>query len=208
MARPTLAITLAVNSACTNMTLTDSTADYGAGSITLNSVTGLVVVVTMADGTYFTYTFTIVNQVITVCTLSISGGTATTITTELVSTVWPLSVFGLFTDYGVTLPDFDDMVYTVDYTITGQTDPVDDTTAFSYTTSSTIAKTCDLCCCLSKAYQEVDPNCIDEDELFEKIMADTYAKVAVFSANVGNATRAQLALTKGIALCDCNCGCS
>lgn len=201
MARPTLAITLEVDSTCEELLLNDTTANYGAPTVTLNSVTGLVVVLNYSDGSYLTFTFTIVNQVITACTLGVSGATATAITSELESTVWPLVDFNFFFDYGVDVPEFTDMVYTADYTITGGSGD----TAFSYTTSATIVRTCDVCCCITESFQAVDPNCIDEDCLFKKIMADTYLKIAGFSANVGNTDRAQLALTKAIDMCNCEC---
>ena len=215
-----LAITLAVNSTCTTMTLTDSTGTYDVttnplgyglpGGIASADVTSLVIVVNLPGGTYFTYTFTIVANVITAATLSINGGTATNILASLLSTVFPLTSFDLWNGYGVTLPTFDDGVIEVDYTIGGTNNAYGSSQTFNYTTSSTILVPCETCCCVEKMALAIDPDCsCSEDSMWNYLRASTYLEVAKYNTHIGKTAVAQTALDKAGEICNCkNCGCS
>jgi len=201
MASPTLAITLTTSSTCDDITITDSTSDYGGGTVTTASITGCVVVVTLSGGSYLTFTFTVASNVITAATLGLSGATATSILSELASTVFPFvaSPFSIWRSYGVTTPDFSDGVIDVTYTISGS--------GYSYTTSSTKLVRCvTLCCALQTMGQAIDPSDCCEDCLWEYLKAEAYSDLAVMSTNIGNTTRAALLLTKSQALTECNCG--
>jgi len=206
MARPTLTILITKNEACTTMTLADTTADYGGGTVTTASVEQVVIVVrNKSNDSYFTYTFTVVSNLITAATLSLNGGTATTITSELSSTAWPFIVdvneFDLWGDYGVTLPDFDDAVIQPEYTITRTT-----AEAYSYTTSKTVLIDCNTCCCITKLGASLDPGC-DCSTGKRKTYDDAYTwlHVAKDAAAVGNVSRAVEALRKASELCSCAC---
>lgn len=205
MARPDLSISTEINEACTTMSLWDTTDDYGGGTVTINSVTQVVIVVNnKSTGTYFTYTFTVSSGTITAATLSIDGGTATTITSELSSTAWPFIVdvneFDLWGDYGVTLPEFADGVIQPEYTISGD--------GYSYTTSVTEMVTCDICCCVSKMFANLDPSCECSDAATANaIKADTELMIALAAADMGDVTKAVAALAKAQEICDCSCGC-
>jgi len=209
MARPTLTINTGINEACTTMTLWDTTADYGIGTVTVNSVTSVSIVVrNKSDNSYFTYTFTVSSGTITAATLSLNGGTATTITSELDSTVWPFIVdvneFDLWGDYGVTLPDFADAVIQPEYTINGTVIDV----PYSYTTSKTSLVDCNTCCCITKLGASIDPSC-DCSTGKRKTYDDAYTwlHVAKDAAAVGNVSRAVEALQKASELCECSsCG--
>jgi len=220
LTRVGLAITLAVNSTCTTMTVTDSTGTYDVTTNPLGYglpsgaasayVTSLVIVVNLPGGTYFTYTFTIALNVISAATLSISGGTATNIFANLLSTVFPLTSFDLWNGYGVTLPTFGDGVVEVDYTIGGTVPDGDAAQFFNYTTSGTMLVPCSACCCIQKMALAIDPDCsCSEESMWNYLRASTYLEVAKFNTNIGKTAVAQIALTKAQEICDCSdCGCN
>lgn len=201
MASPTLAITLTVNSTCSDMTVTDATSDYGAPTVTTASITGCVVVVNLSGGTYLTFTFTVASNVITAATLGISGATATSILSSLASTVFPFvaTPFSIWRDYNVTVPDFADGVIEVDYTISGS--------GYSYTTSAASTIPCvSTFCCVQAMGQKISPDCSCEDCLWNYLKADAYLQLATMNTHIGNTDRAALFLTKAADLCECNCG--
>nr|WP_298656557.1 hypothetical protein [uncultured Flavobacterium sp.] len=209
MARPTLTIEVTQNEACDTMTLADTTADYGGGTVTTASVQEVVVVVNnKSTGTYFTYTFTVSSNVITAATASIDGGTAVSILSELSTTAWPfitdvneLDLWATYTDF--TQPEFADAVIQIEYTITRTT-----ATAYSYTTSKCEMVTCEICCCISKMFAELDPTCACGSKATQNaINADTMLQVAFAAADMGDVTKAVEALTKAQFYCDCGCGC-
>ena len=201
MPSPTLAITLTTSATCDTITLVDATADYGGGTVTTASITGCVITVNLSGGSYLTYTFTVAANTITAATLGISGATATSILSELASTVFPFvaTPFDLWADYGVTVPTFADGVVEVDYTISGS--------GYAYTTSSTVTVPCvSLCCCITTMAQSIDPTCDCEDCIWNYLKADTYLNLAIINTEIGNTDRAQLFLDKAASLCDCtNC---
>lgn len=208
MARPTLAIDTEINEACTTMVMWDKTADYGGGTVTTAGIEGSTIVVrNKTTGTYFTYTFTIGTNVISAATLSLDGGTATDILAELSSTVFPFIVdvneFDMWADYGVTLPDFDDAVYQIEYTISRTT-----ATAYSYTTSKMNVRDCDLCECIADKFVNIDPNCQCSDVSIQEVQRiQALAQSAMFAAEKGMTTKAVNALAKAIELCNCDCNC-
>ncbi|CAK0771678.1 hypothetical protein CCP3SC1AL1_570016 [Gammaproteobacteria bacterium] len=201
MPSPTLAITLTTSATCDTITLVDATADYGGGTVTTASITGCVITVNLIGGSYLTYTFTVLNNTITAATLGISGATATSILSELASTVFPFvaTPFDLWADYGVTVPTFADGVVEVDYTISG--------IGYAYTTSAAKTVLCvTLCCALQNMGQKITPDDCCENCLWEYLKAEAYSDLAVMSTNIGNTDRAALFIEKAQALCDCNCG--
>lgn len=205
MARPTLTIDTEINEACTTMTMWDTTADYGGGTVTTAGIESSTIVVrNKTTGTYFTYTFTIGTNVISAATLSLDGGTGTDILAELSSTAFPfilnVNEFDLWADYGVTLPDFDDAVYQIEYTITRTT-----ATAYSYTTSKMNVRDCDLCECIAGKLIDIDPSCDCSDKnipFVQRIQALNQS--AIFAAEKGMTTKAVNALNKAIELCNCS----
>ena len=204
MAAPNLAITLTVNSTCSDMTITDSTSDYGGGTITTASVTGVVIVVTLSGGTYLTYTFTVASNVITAATLGVSGATPASILSELEVALWPFwngvggeLPFKIWRDYGITVPEFEDGVIDVTYTITGS--------GYSYTTSAATTVPCvSTYCCVAKMGQAIDPSCQCEDCMWKFIKDYAHLTLANMSTNIGNTDRAAKHLTKASELCDCS----
>ncbi len=215
MSRPNLSIDTEINEACDTMTVWDTTDDYGGGTVTTASVTSVIVIArNKTTGTYITYTFTVGTNVITAATISLDGGTPTDILSELSSTAWPFIVdvneFDLFADYGVTLPDFDDAVYQIEYTIAGEvSDDRGGFVPYSYTTSKATLKSCDTCCCISKMFASIDPDCDCGDKSIKLATEmDAWLKVAIAAANLGQTEKAVEALTKAKEMCDCHSNCN
>jgi len=211
MARPTLAIALTINEACTTIELADTTADYGGGTVTTASVEAVTVVVrNKSTDTYFTYAFTVGTNVISAATASLDGGTAVDILSQLSTTAWPfitdvneLDLWETYTNF--TQPDFEDGVYQVEYTITRTT-----ATAYSYTTSKMTVRDCTLCECEAGKLIEISPKCECGSVAIQQIMRiQALHQSAIFAAEKGMTTKAVNALAEAIELCDCaDCGCS
>ena len=130
---PNFTIILSVDSGCSELNLVDSTGEYSALTNPLGyglpsgpsttDVTGCEIVVTLNTlGTTLTYDFTIASGVVAAATLAIGSGTPTSILSSLTSTAWPFIVdvnpFNLVGDYGVTIPEFTDEIFKVEYNIT------------------------------------------------------------------------------------------
>jgi hypothetical protein len=192
--------------------ITTNPLGYGLpGGATINNVTSIVVVLRYSTlGTYLTYTFTVLSGVIQTATLAIEGGTPVNIFSILPSTAWPFASsnrFELTGDYGVDLPELQDGVFQIEYTISGSAgSPAE---AFSYTTSEQFVLDCETACCIDKMYADLDPNCGCSDEKQKKAdEAYTWLQVARASAELGNTEKAVAALIKAKSICDCNCkGC-
>lgn len=208
MARPNLSIGLEKNDDCTSLLVTDTTDDYGSGTVTVDEVTSVRLVLRYeSEDTYITYNFTVLNGTITSATLTIETGTPVSILSELPSTVWPLVDFDVVADYGVTLPTLADGVFQVEYTING----VHSAAGFSYTTSEQTVLACESCCCVSEKWANIDPSACSADcfkeKMYQAMMAETYLKVAFNNAASGSTDVAVEALRKAKEICDCSCNC-
>ena len=216
-----LSIEIAKNDKCDALYLEDTTGEYnittnplGYGlpsGIASNDVTEVIVVLRYSTlGTYITYNFTVALGVIQTATLAIEDGTPVDIYSELPSQVWPFDSddqFELTGDYGVTLPELEDGVFQVEYTISGSSG--NPTEEFSYTASEQFVLDCETACCIDKMYADLDPNCGCSDEKQKKAdEAYTWLQVARASAELGDTNKAVTALIKAKSICDCNCkGC-
>ncbi len=210
MARPTLTISVTQNEACSTLTLADTTADYGGGTVTTASVQQVVVVVNnKSTGTTFTYTFTVSSGTITAATATLDSGTPVNILSQLSSTAWPfivdvneLDLWKTYTNF--TQPTFADAVLQIEYTITRTT-----ATAYSYTTSVAKMVTCDICCCISKMYAALAVDCSCDDKARQNADdADTSLQIALAASDMGDVTKAVAGLLKAQNLCSCSgCNC-
>lgn len=215
LTRVGLSCTLTTDTTCTTLTFNDTTGTYNAstnplgyglpGGIESSDVTSVNLTVRFETaGIYLTYLFTVASDVITAATLSLNGATAVDITSELLSTVFPIVSFDVLGDYGVNLPTLEDGVYSAEYTIEGIVVDV----PFNYTTSEQIVTDCNVCCCNNKQFLNVDPNCEDfEDKLEDAMIVLGWIQVAKSNAEYGNIEAAVSALNKAAELCDCGCGC-
>lgn len=217
-----LSVDLNVNDTCDSLTIEDTTGLYNAvtnplgynqtGGVTINSVVNVAVILNYeTQGLYITYIFTVSSGTITAATLGIQGGTPVSIFTELTSTVFPFTTipFDLGADYGVTIPEITDGVYSVNYIIAGAAnDSQAVSTEYSLTTSMQIVDRCDVCICNAKQFLNIDPNCACSDGSLNLAMRTFgYIQASIQAAEYGNVTASVDALNKAIELCDCSCDC-
>jgi soluble cytochrome b562 len=215
LTRVGLSCTLTTDDVCEKLIFNDTTGAYNAftntlgyglpGGIASTDVTSVNLTIRFESaGFYITYLFTVASNVITAATLSLNGATAVDITSELLSTAFPILIFNPLWDYGVTLPTLEDGVYSAEYTIAGNSSDV----AFNYTTSQQVVTDCTVCCCNKKQFLNIDPNCADfEHKMDEAMSVLGWIQVAKSNAEYGNVDAAVEALNKASELCDCGCGC-
>lgn len=215
-----LSIDVYVNSGCSELYLTDTTGDYNAttnpggwgvpGGPDTSDVTSSEIVVTFNSlGTYITYDFTIASNVVTAATLAIGSGTPTSILSSLSSTTWPFvadsNPFNLVGDYGVTLPEFADEIFKVEYTVDGE---IAGPESFTFDTVAYEPVVCNSRCCVDKKFQSLDPNCAcSNDKVKEAILGETLIKQVEISSENGDLTSALQALEQLRILCGTEGGC-
>jgi hypothetical protein len=206
-----------VENGCTELNFSDTTgflesacADdqndlgYGlVGGIALNDVTSAILNVYYPDMTTpIKFTFTIVNGTITACTLTNLNLVAYDIYSKLVSLDFPLLNFNIALDYGVKIPKVVDGLYTWDYTISGSSSG----TPFNYTTSGSFISTCEVNCCTSKAYLELEADCGCSDlKMLEIIKQEVFLNAANYAMNVGMDDKASSFITRATEICDNKC---
>lgn len=147
------------------------------------------------------FTFTIVSNEITDATITDLNNVTTNIFSLLTSTVFPFVDFDISADYGVTVPEVTDGLYTWDYTISG-TSPEE----FTYTTSGGFTSDCTVDCCIEKSYLEMDSNCgCFEDKVKGIIRSEVFLWASRYAINVGQDSKADNFLTKAKESCETNC---
>lgn len=218
-----LTISLAKNSACTSILLTDvsgvvgvdgNTTGYGiSGGPAVNDVTSLAIVVTYNSlPTTITYTFTISSGDITACTLTIASGTPADIFDELdpSNLVFPFTAdnpFSLFADYGVSIPNFTDDIYSVSYTIEGEVSAE----AFEFEAQDLIAVLCASQLCINKKFAALDWTCECASKKSQQAMLgqsqinQVNASTAIGDVSVGLAALERLNLICGTTSGGCGC---
>lgn len=216
--QPNVTIALTVNTGCTGISLEDTTGLYNAVTNTggyglpsgpaINDVTGVVIVVTYnLQSNSITYDFTLVSGVITAATLAIASGTPASILSLLPSTVWPFTdPFDLSGDYGITIPTFEDDIFSVSYTISGTVSA----TPFEFEAIRNLSVDCITRCCIDKKWVALDPSCdCNSDKLTTALYGEGLLKRATYAAQYADLAGAVDALTRAKALCttqECGCG--
>ena len=227
VSEPNLTIVLSKNDACTEFNLTDTTGQYdGVTNFTGYGLPGgpacpsdgsstdiqtLEVILTYnSAGTSITYSFELTDSIeITAATLAIEAGTPVDILDQLPSTVWPFVLpFNLVGDYGVIIPTFQDDIYSVSYTISGEVSAE----AFEFTTIENKEIVCATECCKNKKFVEIDWNCdCATDKSKEANLLQTYLYQIPAAISLGDLSSAVTALNQAKWLCDSSiggCGCS
>lgn len=215
---PDLDITLTIQDDCAGLTLTDATGDYDVstnpfgyglpGGPTVNNVTLVEIALSYgALDTTLEYSFTVLNGTITAATISLGGATPVSILSALESTDWPFSDgFDLTADYGLTIPDFEDDIYSVTYTISGTAAGPE---VFDFSSVVKKSVSCQTECCIQKKFIALDPKCgCEPDAVLTALWGQALLNQATFSAQYGYTDKAIEALNKAKDLCDsdCNCG--
>lgn len=205
MAAPTILPDVTVNDTCNGLIFNDNTV-YSAGTILSSTVTTVTLKLAYSSlGTYIQYVFTVVNNVITECTLSLAGDTPVVITSELASTVFPLVDFDLTADYGVTIPTSEDGVYYTTYRVQGTSGGQ----PYNYSGTQQVLIECAACCCISKMFQELNPeNCCDDKKWMTAMRAASYLSASRYATQGGFVDNAVAALNMAQSICDNGCGCN
>lgn len=213
---PDITVDLDVNDECDGLTFQDTTGAYNAstnvggyglpGGIATSDIDSAILKLEYSTlGTYIQFNFTVVTNVVTAATLSVGGADSTSILSSLASTTFPFTSaneFDFSRDYDVTIPDFEDGIYYLTYTIAGNTPE-----AFTYTVTQQVAMTCSTACCIAKMFQELDANCgCSSAKLMTALRAQSYLLAAKYSTEVGYIDNAVAALNKASDICENNCG--
>jgi hypothetical protein len=138
----------------------------------------------------------------------LDGGVPINIYSLMDSYDWPFTStnpLNLTTDlWTSTIPLFEDMVYTVDYSVT-YTPGVSPVVV---TTQNLLLVDCQTCCCVSKKTLSIDMN--DTDTMVALLIPTAYLQAAQFAADNGLVDTANTFIAKAKKLCDqskCGCGC-
>lgn len=180
------------------------------GGATTSSVTSFSIVFSYTGlPVNVTYNFTVASNVITAATATLGSGTPVNILSELVSTTFPFTSanpFQLNGDYGLNLPELEDMVLSVEYEVQGTYA----LQSFDYTTSYQVLYNFNTYCCISKRYVNLQLSNINPNELSPVMIADGYMQTAIAANADGLTDQANDYIQRAKALCDaldCNCGC-
>lgn len=206
-----------VENGCTELNFSDTTGflvsvcvdDYNingyglTGGIALNDVTSAALNVYYPQMTTpILFNFTVVNGVITACTLIDLNLVVHNIYSKLVSLVFPLVNLNIALDYAVKIPTVVDGLYKWDYTISG----LSGGTSFSYTTSDGFISTCTVECCTSKNYLDLDMGCSCSDKaILDIIKQEIFLNGSNYAMNVGMDDKANSFITKAKEICDNKC---
>lgn len=225
LSTPDIKISLTVNDTCNGLNFEDTTGNYDAvtnplgwglpdGPATTDVTECVITLVNETESTTIVYTFTVSAGTITAATLTNTDSTVTNILSELASTTFPFTsanIFDLSGDYGVTIPAIEDGVYRVYYNVSGSATGSGGTPEnFDYTIQDSVLVNCNVCCCISKLFQSIDPQCECSDKTWKKAMRGyAYMKAAQYiTESSGNVEQAVAALNKAQDICDGNCGCN
>lgn len=156
-----------------------------------------------------TYNFTVASNVITAATATFGSGTPVNILSELVSTTFPFTSanpFQLNGDYGLNLPELEDMVLSVEYEAEGTYT----LKSFDYTTSDQALYNFNTNCCISQKYVNLKLSNLNPNDMSPVMIADGYMQTAIAANANGLTDMANDYIQRAKALCDtldCNCGC-
>ncbi|MFY8248167.1 MAG: hypothetical protein ACOVJ5_00520 [Gloeomargaritales cyanobacterium] len=216
LTRLDLSAQICVEDSCNKLLFSDTTGSVGAacaadvnefgyglfGGITSGEVQSAVINVYYPLMTSpVKFTFVMSSNVILFCIINDLNGVATNITSLLTSTVFPLVDFDISADYGVTVPEVTDGLYTWDYTITGISPE-----EFTYTTSGGFTSDCTVDCCIEKSYLQMDSNCgCFDDKVKTIIRSEVFLWASRYAINVGQDSKADNFLTKAKENCETNC---
>lgn len=157
------------------------------------------------------YNFTVVNNVITAATATLASATPVNILAYLESTVFPFTSANPFnltnSAYTLLLPDLEDMVFEIAYTIEGTYT----LQAFGYDTVDQMLYNFNTYCCISKGYTNLQLANVNPNEMSPVMIADGYMQTAIAANGEGLTDRANDYIQRANALCDQisnNCGCN
>ncbi len=184
---------------------------WGAPNQATTTVTTFQIVCNwISAGSTVTYNFTVSSGTITVATMIDTAGTTFNIFSALTSTSFPFDtpdLFELTSVYGTAakLPTLADGQFQLTYKAISASVP------FTYTTSTTYFRDCDLKCCISTLRLTADVNCDCSDSVREQVnRAEYWWKSALCAVAVGKSNTVALEyFTKAQEVCENDCsGCN
>ncbi len=178
---------------------------YGAPNLASSAVTSAtILIVPHGYTTGYTFTFTIVSNVITVAKVTDPAGVITTITEDLTSTVFPFTtadpfvIIGEWLGYGVD-SQITSSTYYFEYNVTNGTD--------IYTSSADRVIVCQVCCCVRNAEADLDSSeCSCESPTIEKVMrSQIFLDSAIWAMENGEVEKSYTNLMTAKKLCENGC---
>lgn len=196
-----LTIELSTDAACENLMLEDTTT-YGGSNPASSTINGAIIVVEYTLlGTSVTYTLTVSSNVVTAATMTLGSATPVDILANLASTVFPFTSANPFAltdvDYDDTMPEFQDQVYNITYTVEFVGDP-------DGVTTGTCLTTCTTSCCIADKLRTGDVS--DTDKLVKNLTPTAYLALAEELKST-NSTKANSYVQRAYSICSGNCGC-
>ena len=178
---------------------------YGlSGGIDVNDVTSseLNVYYPNMDVAY-KFNFTIVNGLVTAATLTDINLIVVDIFPFLISKVFPFVDFDLnLLAYTVIYPSISDGIVKWDYSIIGQSGVEN----FGYTTSDEFLNDCNINCCITNSYTDVDLTCkCYKDKIKNIQLSEFFVKAAQYAMSTGNDGKTNGYLSMANELCKGNC---
>jgi len=183
----------------------DNLEGYGAPNLASSAVTSATfLVLPFGYTTGFLFTFTIVTNVITAATVTMSDGTVVDILASLTSTVFPFTkedpfvIIGEWLGYGVD-STIKSSAYYFEYNVS------DGTTV--YTDSQDQLIVCETCCCVTNMEADLDArDCECKDASIEKAArAQIWLDSAIWAMEDGDVDKSQANLTLAQDLCGNKC---
>jgi len=207
---------------CSGLELTDTTGNYnaitnpfgygfgGGSGVSINDVTQLTIKVTYNSlGVYVLYTFVVTAGEITGATIVYNGAPYVIIFDNLEDYTFPFTEsnpFDLTKDYGVDIPKFDDEIFKIEYTISGENP---DEEEFELTALYYLAVGCNARCCIDKKFANADLKCgCGSKKTTDLMYIESLYNQFIKATDAGSLAQGLNALRELQKLCGTtNCGC-
>ena len=187
--------------------VTTNVGGYGTPNLASSAVTSATLyILPYGYATGWTFTFTIVTNVITACSVTSPSAVVTIITTDLVNTIFPFTEatpFVINNEWfeGEADSEIASSTYYFEYNVTNGTD--------TYTSSADRVIVCQVCCCVRNAEADLDAtDCECQNSKVESAMrGQIFLDSAIWAMEDGDVEKSYANLMFAKKLCEGN-GCS